>query len=116
MIYDFKWKKPELAHDIDQNGMPVGLPVEDWTPSSKPSRLTMSGNYCRLEPFNLDNHYEGLLHAFSRDQDARNWTYLPYGPFKNIDEFRQWCQKQCVDDDPLFYTCLLYTSPSPRDS
>ena len=110
MAFEFEWKKPRLSHDIDQNGLPVGLHVENWTPRPTPQKETMIGSYCRLEPFDLDKHYEGLFQAFYRDQDARNWTYLPYGPFKTVDEFCLWCQQECVGDDPLFYTIIDQTT------
>jgi len=110
VVFNFKWEMPKLAHDIDQNGLPIGLSVEDWTQPQRPPKQTMSGKFCRLEPFDIDEHHEGLYQAFSRDQDARNWTYLPYGPFKTVDEFRLWCQQQCVGDDPLFYTIVDETT------
>jgi len=113
MVYDFKWKMPELAHVLDQNGLPVGLNVENWSPRSPPSTQIMSGACCRLEIFDLDKHGEGLFKAFSHDTDARNWTYLPYGPFKTVDAFRQWCQAECVGEDPLFYTVIDKTTEQP---
>jgi len=54
----------------------------------------------------INAHHEGLFQAFARDQGARNWTYLPYGPFKTVSEFKQWCQKECTGDDPLFHTIV----------
>jgi len=104
---------PKLAHDISESGMPVGCSVEDWAPRSTPPKEIMAGDYCRLEPFDLDKHCEGLFTAFSLDQDDRNWTYLPYGPFKTIDEFRSWCQLQCMGDDPLFFTIIDQTNDQP---
>lgn len=113
MVYDFKWKMPRLNHRIDHNGLPVGLPVEDWSPRPRPPRETMLGQYCRLEPFSAEKHYLQLFNAYSHDLDARNWTYLPYGPFTSADDFKLWCQEQCTGDDPFFHTVIDQTTNTP---
>ena len=38
--------------------------------------------------------------------DARDWTYLSYGPFENQDDYEQWMRDSCLSDDPLFFTVL----------
>ena len=34
------------------------------------------------------------------------WTYLPYGPFENIDAYTQWLEKTCLGRDPLFFAII----------
>jgi len=110
MVYDFKWTMPKLAHSVDENDLPIGLPINDWSPCAKPPRQGMEGETCRVEPFHLEKHSAMLFNAFSQDTTGRNWTYLPYGPFNTLEEFKQWCNAQCLGDDPLFHTIICNAS------
>lgn len=87
-------------------GQPVGFPVQDWQPCQHPPRTEMSGHYCRLEMLDVDVHSEDLFHAFAKDTDHANWTYLPYGPFPDLESFQQWVQQQITGDDPLFHAVI----------
>ena len=92
-----------LTNDL---GQPIGFPVNDWQPCEHPRDATMHGSRCRLEPIDSDRHASDLFEAFSLDQDQRNWTYLPYGPFTTEDEFRSWIVSSCINDDPCFFSVI----------
>lgn len=49
-----------------------------------PPKTRMVGNYCVLEPINLERHAAKLYDLFCADKSG--WTYLPYGPFDSYDE------------------------------
>jgi RimJ/RimL family protein N-acetyltransferase len=91
-------------------GQPIGDPMEDWQPVSRPSRTIMEGQYCRLEPMDIDRHISDLFAAFKLDKEDRNWTYLPYGPFESEADLRVWMTKTCLNDDPLFHTVIDKTT------
>ena len=40
------------------------------------------------------------------DETGANVTYLPYGPFKTVDELRGWMDKTCQSIDPMFHTIV----------
>ncbi|MEZ5535533.1 MAG: GNAT family protein [Thiolinea sp.] len=84
-------------------GQPIGFPVPDWQPVELPSRTEMSGRFCRLEALDAERHAQDLFDAFGVDTNAFNWTYLPYGPFAELTEFRSWLDAQAAGNDPLFY-------------
>ena len=65
----------------------------------------MAGRFCRLEPIDTDKHCSDLFEAFTKD-DGRNWTYLPYGPFTQESELREWVASSCLGDDPCFYSVI----------
>jgi len=65
----------------------------------------MRGRFCRLEPL-APSHAEALFDANAKAEDMRNWTYLPYGPFANREEFRAWIERSARLDDPVFYAVL----------
>ena len=46
----------------------------------------IQGNYCVLESIDIDKHANTLFENLSLDNRGESWTYLPYGPFKHIDE------------------------------
>lgn len=71
----------------------------------------MPGRLVNLEPLDLDLHCADLFDALALDTDGRNWTYLPDGPFADIDTFRTWMATCCFGDDPLFHA-IIDTSSS----
>ncbi len=95
-------------NSIYQNslGQPIGAPLTGWQGKAKPPRTAMQGQYCRLEPLNIEAHGEQLFAAFCQDDDGHNWTYLPYGPFADYQAFNLWLQQQCQGEDPLFHTVI----------
>jgi RimJ/RimL family protein N-acetyltransferase len=92
-----------LTNDLGQS---IGFPVTGWQPCELPRGATMHGRLCRLEPIDIDQHASDLFEAFSLDQDQRNWTYLPYGPFDTEDEFHSWIFSNCSSDDPCFFSVI----------
>lgn len=87
-------------------GQPVGLPVSTPLPRPRPERITLEGQSCRLVPLQADHHAQALFEAFSLDQEGRNWTYLPYGPFVTVDDLHKWLSASEASADPLFFTIL----------
>ena len=93
----------EYSNDL---GQPIGFPVTDWQPCQHPRGAQMQGRLCSLEPIDIDKHATALFDAFSQDQDQRNWTYLPYGPFATETELRTWIFSTCLSDDPCFFSVI----------
>ena len=87
-------------------GQPVGRPVEGWTPRPRPQRTPMEGRLCRLEPLDVDRHAEALHAANSLDVEGRNWTYLNYGPFADLQAYRRWIETAASGEDPLFFAII----------
>lgn len=84
-------------------GQPIGHPLPQWSPPPRPPREAMSGRYCRVEPLDPARHAADLYDANSADNENRIWTYLPYGPFKALADYRAWMEADCRGDDPLFH-------------
>ena len=61
------------------------------------------GDYVVLEPINPTKHVTQLFNNFYQDKKNTIWNYLPYGPFKNIKDFKKWLLNSCMDKDPFFY-------------
>ncbi len=83
----------------------LDVAVPSWTPPAVPAPVPLVVWYCRLEPLTLD-HVAHLHAAFALDPDGRQWTYLPYGPFRTADDYRGWIQQHALGRDPLFYTII----------
>ena len=80
--------------------------MPNWTPAVVPPFSAIAGTFCRVEPTNIDAHLEDLFEAFSGDASGGNTTYLPYGPFKSVDELQGWMEKTCLSKDPMFHTII----------
>lgn len=92
---------------------PVGEPVEGWTARPAPPRDAMQGRYCRVEPIDPDRHAAGLFDANMQDRAGRIWTYLPYGPFETLADYRDWMTAVCLGDDPLFHAIIDLADETP---
>jgi RimJ/RimL family protein N-acetyltransferase len=87
-------------------GQPIGWPVKDWAPRPRPPRTAMEGQLCRLEPLDPARHAEALHAANEADRDGRGWTYMAYGPFASLADYRAWADGAAKGEDPLFFTVL----------
>ena len=85
---------------------PVGAPISINLPRPLPDDAALSGTYCKLMRLDPAQHAAGLFAAFGKDVGGRNWTYLPYGPFDDLDTFSAWLRDLSSTRDPLFYTIL----------
>jgi len=95
-----------MQHRVNSLGQPIGEPVPNWKAVSPPPRTPIDGRYCRIEPIDPERHAAQLFEAVSEDQDGRTWTYMGYGPFATLPEYRTWMKATCLGDDPLFHTII----------
>jgi RimJ/RimL family protein N-acetyltransferase len=91
----------------DHPNQPLGEIVADWKPPPHPAREDMQGRFCRLEPLDVEKHARQL---FASNTLASNWTYLPYGPFTEFDDYVAWLETQCLGRDPLFFAIVEVAS------
>jgi RimJ/RimL family protein N-acetyltransferase len=93
-------------------GQPIGAPVPGWMPPPVPPREPMEGQYVRVVA--IDEQFGRELYvAHLDDRDGRTWTYLPYGPFANEQEYRQWMRTTCFGADPLFHAIVDRSTGRP---
>ena len=90
----------------DHKNLPIGRSLSDWTPRPKPPRTPVEGRFCRLEMLDVGKHAADLFAANQHDTEGRNWTYLAYGPFATLDEYRAWVETMQKGDDPLFHAII----------
>jgi RimJ/RimL family protein N-acetyltransferase len=90
----------------NQLGQAIGFPLPDWTARPRPPRTPIAGRFCRVEPFDLARHAAELFAAYSADKEGQLWTYLPYGPFTTLDDYRKFAGSFYLNDDPLFHTIV----------
>lgn len=99
--------------ELNALGQPVGLCIDHWQPATLPPHTRLTGNFCRLEPLDIDKHARELFDANAADQSGAMWTYLPYGPFDSFAAYHAWMQTTCCNSDPLFYTIVDLTTGRP---
>lgn len=83
---------------------PQGEIVADWEPPPRPDWAMREGRYVRLERLDPERHAAALF-AANRADDAI-WDYLPYGPFAEIETYRQWLSCMAAMEDPRFYALI----------
>lgn len=95
-----------MQYEANHLGQPIGELVPDWKPPPPPVLEPMRGRFCRLEPLDLDRHASELYQANELDTEGRNWTYLPYGPFDNFQDYKAWLSQWPSSADPLFFAII----------
>ncbi|WP_127019299.1 GNAT family N-acetyltransferase [Rheinheimera mangrovi] len=95
---------------LNEFQQPIGQALTDWKPAKQPSKRNMDGQYCRLEPLNAERHSDELYQAFADSRDARDWTYLPYGPFSSANEYREFLTRNSQLNDPIHYTVVAQST------
>lgn len=88
---------------INQLGQPIGFPVTQWKRAKVPTREDTVGERVTLTCVTDTQACSALFEAYVSDTEGKNWTYLPYGPFKQLIDFVQWFERTCLTNDPLFH-------------
>jgi RimJ/RimL family protein N-acetyltransferase len=71
----------------NEYGQPIGSDLGEWTPPPFPAPETLTGQHVILEPLSWHRHGEDLWDAM-RDAPDSLWTYMSFGPFREISDFR----------------------------
>ena len=98
-------------HDRNHLGQPIGFAVPNWEPPQRPPRQALEGRLCRVEPFDVEKHAAPLFDANSRDREGGMWTYMAYGPFDTLEQYRAWMRDVCAADDPMFFAIIVEGKP-----
>jgi len=92
---------------VARDDLPTGEPMPDWQPRPRPSRVTLAGRYCRLEPLDAVRHTDALRAAYAQAPDTtRDWTYLSVGPFADAASFRAYIERISAQGDPLHFAVV----------
>mgnify|MGYP000291820780 FL=1 len=84
----------------------IGYPV-NFRKAKLPSKKKLVGNYTVLEPLQIKKHSIALFKSFSKDKSKDIWSYMHYGPFKNLKTFVIYLKKHCLKKNPFFYAIYL---------
>ena len=95
-----------MAEYFNELGQPIGFPLPHWTARPRPPRTPMIGRYCSVEPVDPARHAADLYATYRLDEDGRNWTYLPHGPFARFEDYRDWLERDSGGDDPLRHAII----------
>ncbi len=87
-------------------GQPIGAPLPDWSARPVPPHSAIEGRFCRVEPLDPERHATDLFAANSEDVEGRNWTYLPYGPFRSFELYRGYLDAAARRGDPLVHAII----------
>lgn len=91
---------------LNEFGQGIGEPVPGWTPRIRPEAVTLTGDYCRLEPLDAARHADDLHAAWQTATDYRDWTYLGVGPFDLAEDFRRYVEAAAQSIDPRHYAVI----------
>ncbi|WP_035513067.1 GNAT family N-acetyltransferase [Paraburkholderia nodosa] len=95
-----------MSARLNEFQQPIGDPVTGWQPRERPARVTIEGQFCRIEPIDLDRHAADLFEAYATAADGRDWTYLFAEPFTDFAAFREYLAKAAASNDPFHYAVI----------
>lgn len=87
-------------------GQPIGPALPDWTPRNRPERVTLSGQYCSVEPLDVERHGASLFEAFRVKGAESMWTYLWVGPFEALADYQEYARTISRTEDPLHFAVV----------
>lgn len=93
----------EETNPFDQ---PIGRPVAAWCARLPPRRAVVRGQYCRLEPVDVERHAVELFTHYMEAPDARDWTYLFHERPETLEAFRVYLSGLARSEDPLHFTIV----------
>ena len=96
---------------MNELGQPVGDDLVRALPTEPPASTPMVGRWCSLSQLRSTEHGVALHEAFRSATDAREWTYLPYGPFATQQDFDVWASRTSGSTDPLFFAVIDGAGP-----
>jgi hypothetical protein len=82
-------------------GQPIGVAVDIDLPLAPPA-TPMVGQFGAVVPLDVGRHAAALYSAFAADDEA-DWTYLPYGPFLDVEAFGRLLDACARSDDTMFF-------------
>jgi RimJ/RimL family protein N-acetyltransferase len=86
--------------------LPLG-DIVDWVAVQAPTPTTLQGAHVLLRPIDAAHDAEPL-YAVSHPSagDGALWTYLPDGPYENVEHFRQMLEWAEASEDPLYFAIV----------
>jgi RimJ/RimL family protein N-acetyltransferase len=80
-----------------------------------PARQVLSGTEVRLEPLNPAEHCQALYEASHGCAEALEiWTYLPFGPWPDVEQFGAWLSQNAASFDYIWYAFRLVATGEIR--
>lgn len=84
----------------------LGVPVPDWKAPPSPPRHCLVGRTVELRPLSAAQHGPELFAAFSEDEAAAMWDYLPFGPYQSEADLTSWLQDCESANGKAFYALI----------
>jgi len=92
----------------NQFGQLIGPIVSNWTTCQKPEKKILQGQYCLLEPIDINKHAVKLFNVLTVHNQDGSWTYLPYGPFDTFNQFNEWLTQTISGQNTFAQDSLIY--------
>ena len=89
----------------DVQGRPLGDEVPGWNGAQLPQSVTLSGRFCRVEPFSAARHGAALRTALGADRDDAGWAYLMPKPADEA-AWHGWFAAKEASRDPLAFAIV----------
>ena len=92
-----------------------GEPVESLPSGLVPARNVLLGTEVRLEPLDPGEHCRALFEASHGSAEALEiWTYLPFGPWPDMEQFDAWLRDCAARLDYIWYAFRLKATGEVR--
>jgi RimJ/RimL family protein N-acetyltransferase len=83
----------------------MAIGPQNWITRPRPTRVSLRGRYCRLEPLNSAAHGDALFAASMAAGAEDRFRYLMDAPQSRAD-FGHWLERASASEDPLFFAVI----------
>ncbi|UMM63244.1 GNAT family N-acetyltransferase [Aristophania vespae] len=98
---------------FNEFNQPIGAALPKWKGAKYPDRRSLIGNYSILEPLTTQKHASELFNAYQEAEDQRDWTYLPYGPFPDLESYVSFVRQNEHLKDAIHYAVIDAETKKP---
>lgn len=97
----------KVFNDCNQE---LGISIKDWQTRPWPEKVTVKGEYCRLEPLDSDKHALELFEAYKKSENDGIWTYISIGPFTEFKSYRDFLSDLADSANEVHYAIVSNTT------
>src|SRR5258707_466796 len=94
-----------MSSSASEVSLPVG-PEVDASPTKRPKRTTMKGQFVSIAPLDPACHVQALWEGTRGSENDALWAYLFVGPFTDRAEFNAHLITRAASDDPLSFAII----------
>lgn len=90
---------------INEYHQEIGFAIDNWKGRDAPQRVTLTGEFCELQPLSIKKHAVQLFESFRASGDII-WTYLPIGPYADLESYTEFVSSCSQNEQDVHFAVV----------